>query len=278
MPLAPSVPKSVLSSEDDDGFLYIPADIYGEILGLCIGCDIEISGMGQLIPYKRGYKVTKLHVGVQFCTSTETDICDDWLSTLEYEVLQGKHGEGDLSWWWHSHVDMGVFWSPTDMAAINQMSKNGGRMISTVFNRAHDFRTSYSQGASKDGYYPKMFADELKTIIIPSESMETEIKEKVMRQVRTATKQDPYDYYDFMDKDTPPVPEKYGINGEKLTDKDIKENVIQSLVYYYAVTLQEANDMYDVYENRAGYPPTDADDVYEVHESFKLLFNNDQGV
>lgn len=262
MPLTSTTsPKTTsLSRIDDDAFLYIPSDIYGQILGLCIGCDVEISGMGTLINYKGGYLVTKMYVGKQTCTAVETELSSDWLSSLEYEVLTSPHRNkmGDLSWWWHSHVDMPTFWSSTDMEAIGQMSGGkGGRIISTVFNRKRELRTSYSQGPSRDGYYPSIFQDELKTVIIPTDKILQEIQEKVTKETVSFNAN------------------QWGGHG-KADDAELssKSNIVEGLTFYYGKTRMEGIDMYDTYVNMVGHVPETVDEVYDAYQIFENTINN----
>jgi len=180
--IAPPKPVSVLASVDTKAALYIPSDIYGQILGLCIGCDIEISWMGQLKPYYDGYIVTKIHVPKQECSAVETTMDADELAVLEYECEDGKYADyGELIWWGHSHVDMSTGWSGTDHEAKKQLAANG-RVVATVFNRKFEFRTAYRQARSDDGFYPAVYSDNLKTVIIPTEETHKIIKGNVTRE------------------------------------------------------------------------------------------------
>lgn len=150
--------------------LYIPAKIYSEILSYVNGCDIEISGMGQLKPHKGGYIVTRVHLPKQTCTGVTTEMNDMSLGKIEYECEAGKYADdGDLLWWWHSHVDMQTFWSGVDMSTIDSFGREGARIVATVFNTKREMRTAYRQGPSRDGLYPSCFMDDLKTVIVPDQ-------------------------------------------------------------------------------------------------------------
>lgn len=270
--MKPSLSKkevvSVLALEPE-AFLYIPSDIYGQIIGACIGCDIEISGMGQLVPYESGYLVTKMHIGKQSCTAVETTLCGDWIADLEQEVMDGEHGEGELAWWWHSHVDMKTYWSGTDMTAIDQMSKPDCRIISTVFNRKFQFLTSYSQGESRDGFYPKVFKDGLKTVIIPSDEIVVEIDEKVERVVYTAPKpvkgvklmSDNVDRFGPLNWKTHSPPNFFA-------DEEY-EAVIADVMILGDVSRTTAVDMYQSFKDVCGYESDEPVDILESYAIFK---------
>ena len=65
---------------------------------------------------------------------------------------------------------MGVFWSGTDHAQINEMSEQG-MVVATVFNKKGEMRTAYAQ--KTDGFFGSLFIDNIKTTI------ETSNKSKV---------------------------------------------------------------------------------------------------
>ena len=160
--------------------LTIPSDMYATIMGWVYACDIEVSGMGQLKRTKDGYEVTAVHILDQTCTSVETEMSAEAMGVLEYECEDGEFkDDGDLIWWWHSHVDMPVFWSSTDMDAIEQLSPENGRIVATVFNKNREFRTAYRQGESE--FSPAIFLDELETEIIPVKSAIKTVNDRVTR-------------------------------------------------------------------------------------------------
>lgn len=162
-------------------FLYIPSDIYGEVMGLVTGCEIEISWFGQLKQHKDGMIVTKIHLLDQECTGVTTEMKADAIAKIEYECEFGKYKQhGQLMWWGHSHVDMECAWSGTDMSTITGYGKHkGGRMVATVFNKHREMTTAYQQAPSQDGIYPAVFMNHLKTVIVPSGRIAKDIHAKV---------------------------------------------------------------------------------------------------
>lgn len=138
--------------------VYIPAHIHAEIMYFVNKSNIEISGLGRLTKLKDGsFMVSKVYLLKQENSSASTDLCEEAVANLLYESREDK---GDLNFWWHSHVNMGVFWSGTDMDTIKQFGKKG-YLVSTVFNKKGEHRTSYFQGATD--FLPEIFLDELKT-------------------------------------------------------------------------------------------------------------------
>jgi hypothetical protein len=72
-------------------------------------------------------------------------------------MFQLKDSPGDLRWWWHSHVDMDVFWSGTDMGTLKQLGM-GGWFAATVFNQKNEMRSAFVQSAPV-----RLIADQIST-------------------------------------------------------------------------------------------------------------------
>jgi hypothetical protein len=176
--------KSILS-EQESGLVYIPASLYAQVMSYVLSCNIEVSGMGQVQPHADGVMVTKVHLLKQECSGSETTLDEDELAELYYECEDGKYKDyGELVWWWHSHVNMGVFWSGTDQSAIAQLSEDG-RIYATVFNKKFESRTAYRQGSQEvDGFfYPDVMIDQQRLVIVPDDEYLREVEAKVQREV-----------------------------------------------------------------------------------------------
>lgn len=113
--------------------------------------DIEISGFG-LIKNERikdKYMVNNkivleklLPLPKQENTPTTTEVkCDDLEQFIQQEVPEYKDRKR-VGLWWHSHVDMGAFWSSTDEQNIDEWSKSP-ILISIVLNKRGDYKIRY---------------------------------------------------------------------------------------------------------------------------------------
>lgn len=139
----------------------IPRHIHDEIDFYVQKSPIEISGLGRVKKHDNGdMEVVKVYLLEQENTGASTDIDGEAVAKLMFET---RKDEGDLNFWWHSHVDMGVFWSGTDMATIKEFGKNG-YLLSTVFNKKRQMRSSYFQGGTD--FLPTLFIDQLETKVI----------------------------------------------------------------------------------------------------------------
>lgn len=99
-----------------DWKIRIPRALYDKIFMYTNLMDREIAGFGDVEVDKvaKEYKITALRMYKQVVTATSVDQDEkSLLDAMEQAVLSGE----DLSkikFEWHSHVNMGVFWSGTD--------------------------------------------------------------------------------------------------------------------------------------------------------------------
>lgn len=123
----------------------------------------EVSGLGNVIydPKTNVFLVNEVYLLEQENTGTTSDIDEKALGKLMYEHHKSKV-EGELKFWWHSHADMGVFWSATDMATIRQLGGEGS-FLSTVFNKKEEMRSAFYMTDPIS-----VFVDELPTVVIQS--------------------------------------------------------------------------------------------------------------
>jgi hypothetical protein len=143
--------------------LIIDAKVYAQTMFLVNKCDKEISGLGKVKVQGDIVRVTKMYLLKQRCTGSSTDIEPNAVSELLFEAYNdGGIQEGELLWWWHSHVDMGVFWSGTDMSTIKEFGGNG-RIFATVFNKKAEMKSAYFQAGTD--VYPQVFVDNIETTI-----------------------------------------------------------------------------------------------------------------
>lgn len=120
--------------------------------------DIEVSGLGRVVKHDDGtLEVVKVYLLEQSNSAATTDIDPSAVADLLYQT---REDEGDLNFWWHSHVNMGVFWSATDMATIKQFGDNG-YLLATVFNKKREKKSAFYHG--KTDFLPAIFQDDLVT-------------------------------------------------------------------------------------------------------------------
>lgn len=115
--------------------LKIPINIHAQI-SLCVEkCAGEVSGLGR-VKYDAStdtLEVTKIYLPKQVVTSTSTDIDKDSIFEIEATEQTDSH-LGFLCYHWHSHANMGVFFSSTDKETYQEIGKQG-LCVASVFNK-----------------------------------------------------------------------------------------------------------------------------------------------
>jgi hypothetical protein len=113
-------------------------------------CDVEISFMGRVLEKtdddnKMYYYIDDIFLLKQTCGPAETTIDATALGELIHSLPPEDFDR--IRFWGHSHVNMEVYWSGTDYAAMKQL-RGGGTNIYTVFNKKNQHRTclDYVQG------------------------------------------------------------------------------------------------------------------------------------
>lgn len=156
-------------------------------------CPTEISGLGKVIINADGdFVITDVAIFEQEVSGVHSTLSTTALAKFQAEMV--KKGESMKDWcvWWHSHADMGVFFSGTDTGTIDE-STEFPYLVSLVVNK---------KGQSKarvDVFKPvRMFMD-LEVEVVSSQSDEitklckAEIAEKVKKPA--PIKHVGYDYH-----------------------------------------------------------------------------------
>lgn len=150
-----------------------------KILEYAKQCPTEISGFGSIILNGDGdAEVNELFPLLnQECTGVET--APDLLPLVQSPFSKR------VGLWWHSHVNMDCFWSPTDEACIAELGETKlNYLLSIVVNKRGEYKARFDYFKP----YP-MFMDDLKVEVqykFPQKeisSIAREIKDKVRKPV-----------------------------------------------------------------------------------------------
>jgi len=159
--------------------IIIPQDIRNKIQFIVDNCTMEVSGLGTVVFDKEcnGYRVTSIVIPEQEVGSAHTDLDDDAVAKALYE---SRNAEGELAFWWHSHVNMSVFWSHTDHKTMDDIGKNG-LCVAVVFNKKEEMRGAIVMSPAG---MPSVKIDEVDIYVPPAYDFSTdevlkELKEKV---------------------------------------------------------------------------------------------------
>ena len=139
--------------------LVIPSFDYAKIMHWVNKSTYEVSGFGKLEETDGIFYVTSTVLLEQENSMADTEIDAKALSKAMFEL---RDKPGKFKFWWHSHVDMPVFWSKTDLDAIHSIGGNGW-VLATVFNKAKEHKTMYYQ--KKTDSHPAIRIDDIVTHI-----------------------------------------------------------------------------------------------------------------
>lgn len=114
---------------------------YDKILYWVDKADFEVSGFGT-VTWDEADKCFVVHDAIlikQEGGSAHTDIDPTALSQAMYRA---RELPGELKLWWHSHVNMQVFWSGQDLSTIKELGAQGW-IVASVFNKKEEVRSAF---------------------------------------------------------------------------------------------------------------------------------------
>ena len=123
--------------------------VHQEVMHYVRASDIEVSGFGLVEPIAKGgdtvFRVHRAYLFPQKGTGASSICYREAVQDLETDLFREGFDLG-LRWWWHSHVDMAVFFSGTDSATMAEVSD--AWMTATVFNSKGEMFSCYQQGGA----------------------------------------------------------------------------------------------------------------------------------
>ena len=120
----------------------------------------EVSGLGKVVFEADGTcRVISAFLIEQENSGSTTDLNAAAIAKVMYEQ---RETPGHLNFWWHSHVNFGVFWSGTDENTIRELGSNGF-LVSTVLNKKRENLSAIYIKASE--ILPEIFIDSVPTLV-----------------------------------------------------------------------------------------------------------------
>lgn len=104
--------------------LYILPRALKRIMYYAKAADGEVSGLGTIIKDKDGhYIVNEVYLLEQESSGADTELNPEAISKLMTDMMKENQDPSRLKFWWHSHANMGVFWSGTDDTCAETLSR-----------------------------------------------------------------------------------------------------------------------------------------------------------
>jgi proteasome lid subunit RPN8/RPN11 len=121
-----------------DFHIKIDREVYEKMLAYVDECPTEISGFGTIEMQPNGIRVTDAFLIDQEVTSASTDMDTEAIYAAVNEAT--LKGEDTSTWgcWWHSHANMQVFFSQTDLKTIDIL-RSSTPLVSIVFNKRREY-------------------------------------------------------------------------------------------------------------------------------------------
>lgn len=114
--------------------VYIKPEAKATLDEFTIQAEGEISGLGVVRKIAPGVLlIEKVFILHQKCTPTKSDFDKDKFGDFALECVLNNIDMTYFKLWWHSHVYMDVFWSPTDTGTIDGFANEW--MLSLVVNK-----------------------------------------------------------------------------------------------------------------------------------------------
>lgn len=161
--------------------VYLPLEIKQQLDTYIRLSPLEISGLGEVEQCRGGVKVTRLHLFKQECHAVGTVLSSEDISTFLCDAVSRGIDPSNLRLWWHSHAEMGVFWSTTDNETIQRFQADW--MLSIVGNTHKEYR------ARIDMMNPfELTLDNLNIEVVFPENAELEkaLQEEIDKKVKRA--------------------------------------------------------------------------------------------
>lgn len=144
--------------------LVIPDDVYQKIAYWMGKTKNEVSGFGSLEwnEERKEFRVKDVILLKQEVGKASTEI--DPIAIGKAMFLMKDEPMG-LKWHWHTHPNMGVFWSGDDMEIIRSLGQQGW-ILATVFNDAGLYKSAFYTKTQVLGKDHDIFKDDLPTEIV----------------------------------------------------------------------------------------------------------------
>ncbi len=145
----------------DNMNVIIEDDVYQKIMHWIGKATGEVSGLGKVVMDSGGtMRVRSAILLEQENTGSSTDLDAKAVAKAMFTL---RDEPGTLNFWWHSHVNFGVFWSGTDKDTIREIG-GGGWVLATVFNKKAESLSAF-YARPNDGV-PEVFINNLPTKIV----------------------------------------------------------------------------------------------------------------
>ena len=163
--------------------LFIEPTVMKKIMYYAQAAEGEVSGLGTLIKDEKGrHVVNNVFLLEQESSGADTELSPEAISKLMIDMIGKNEDPSTLKFWWHSHANMGVFWSGTDDTCAETLSREYA--FSLVVNKSGEKRCRL------DLYAPfRITFDGVKVteLVQEDKDLKAECEKEVKEKVKTPT-------------------------------------------------------------------------------------------
>lgn len=188
--------------------IYLNEKVHKKVMHWINKTHHEVSGFGLTEIVKVNEEpccfVREVFLLEQEVGGAHTDIDAKSLGKLMHHVLKDENlRKFQLNWWWHSHVNMNVFWSGTDRETIESIGKNG-LCVASVFNKKNEVRSAVCYKANHELLGESLvFNDDLETKVLLASQQELSAWDKEFDEcVKSKTYQQTSFIGEYYDRET----------------------------------------------------------------------------
>ena len=146
-------------------------------------CPFEIGGLGQVLADADGLLITKLFILPQRVSMSDTELESAGLFDLLARLVAEGEDVRTLRLWWHSHAEMEVSWSETDLATIDNLP--GEFWVAIVTNRHGDLRCRLDRFAPTRETWELPLLEVADDSEVAEELFEADIDSEILAQVQS---------------------------------------------------------------------------------------------
>ncbi len=168
--------------------IVLSSESYAKICNWVDLCSKEISGLGTIEIREDSIYVDQVYLLDQEVTGADTDI--DSVAIAKLLGNLPKSSKNRLRFWWHSHVNMGVFWSGTDETCIKAL-RGEGFILSIVFNKKGEYKARIDFDSEE--FHAKF--DDLEMYVETPKEVMDEFKQEILDEYGPV--EDPIDFAEF---------------------------------------------------------------------------------
>ena len=173
---------------ENELFVVLSEAVYQRLCAYVDAVDTEISGMGEVVVKDGELVVTEVYLLEQVCTGAHTELDSTSIARLRAQLHEQGKAQDGFKLWWHSHANMGCFWSGTDTGTQEELVSDTDWALSIVLNKKREIRAKVSV---RDKVVGTIGIDELPVIVrstspeFDGEGLKKEVEEKVKDKVVT---------------------------------------------------------------------------------------------